>query len=245
MSQFAYTNPLSLNEGEVQIWLLDIRQLQSQLSTFYSWLDENERVRANRYFFAVDRTRFVVSRGGLRYLLGSYFQQSPQSIIFNSHPHGKPFLESPIYNEMEFNLSHSQDLILIAMSKRIWVGIDIEYHRESVEFSTIAERYFTKNEYIWWSQLPSHQQTEAFFKLWSSKEAVVKGLGLGLSYPLTSFDVLQSPFVKLTEKKNDMPEEWYVENFIPEDKYSAAIAVGVNKHPYLRWYRLSDEQLKL
>lgn len=147
-------------------------------------LSPEERGRAARFRFDRDRAHFSVCRGTLRRLLGEALSLAPERIEFSYGAHGKPETAG-----INFNVSHSGGFALIAISKRRVVGVDIERMDRSFADDRIPERFFSPGEVLALRALPQGDQLEAFFRIWTRKEAYLKACGLGLSLALDSFDV--------------------------------------------------------
>ncbi len=124
------------------------------------------------------------SRRTLRKVLSRYLNCDPASIRFEHNENGKPFLPG---SELQFNLSHSRDRLLIAVTAGRDVGIDIEYRRPNVNMNAIAERWFSKEEQEFFQGL--EQPEIGFFDIWAKKEAFVKALGSSIFHGLSSFTV--------------------------------------------------------
>jgi 4'-phosphopantetheinyl transferase len=141
-------------------------------------LDARERERAASFRFEEDRRRFVVRRATLRRLLGVRTGQAPETLAFEENAFGKPRLRSGPC----FSASHSGDRMMVAIAD-VEVGCDIERIDPALDWQPLAESFFAPSE--------RRQLTErdAFFRCWARKEAFVKALGRGLSYPLDAFEV--------------------------------------------------------
>jgi 4'-phosphopantetheinyl transferase len=146
-------------------------------------LSDDERACANGYRFEEDRARFVAARGGLRQILSSYSSIAPERIEFQTGSYGKPALLVPSA-ALEFNVSHSGDYALIAITSGVPCGVDIEGGKANLDEAAIAVDFFCPREVEWLSH-----NDGGFLRLWTAKEAVVKAVGGGLSVPLRSFDV--------------------------------------------------------
>ena len=93
---------------------------------------------------------------------------------------------------MEFNLSHSQDLALLAIGQKFPLGIDLEFF-SARPYQSIANHLFSEQEKQELTHLPSSFRALAFFTIWSQKEAFIKACGMGLSYPTEQFSVKAIP----------------------------------------------------
>lgn len=216
------SNCLSLNN--IDLWALSAAVNTPGLEILELLLAPDERVRASRFRWREDRVRFVVGRGGLRRVLSSYCSRPAEQLTLGVGSHGKPILvDGP--ETLEFNVSHSGDLVLIGMSSGGPCGVDIERAarlREEEE-SAIAERVFCRREKHWLSC-----NENGFFRLWVTKEAIVKALGGGLSIPLLAIDVAdiverRATVINISATPNQEQSVWVKELFIGPD-YSAAVA---------------------
>ena len=143
-----------------------------------------ERARADRFHFARDRHRFLARRARLRQLLGAWVGRAPETLRFTENSHGKPILaDGPA-----FSLSHSAGMMMLAVGD-VDVGCDIEWIDDALDWAPLAETLFTTGECAALAALAPEAARRAFFAVWARKEAFVKALGLGLSYPLDAFDV--------------------------------------------------------
>lgn len=147
-------------------------------------LSPDERSRAERFRFDRDRRRFMMRRAIARRVLGGIVDVPPQALDFVENDYGKPVLVGGPC----FSLSHSADLMMIAVADRP-VGCDIERIDPSIDWREIASGLFGAGELRALEALPEHAARRAFFDCWARKEAFVKALGLGLSYPLSAFTV--------------------------------------------------------
>jgi 4'-phosphopantetheinyl transferase len=156
-----------------------------------TWLTEEERERAGRYRFEADRHRFSRARGLLRYLLGHYTGRAPQDVRFETGPMGKLHVAPSAGAEaIRFNVSHSYEWALIALSRDRDVGVDVEHHRPlHHDLLAIADRFFAPVEVEALRALPEDQHHPAFYRIWSRKEAFIKATGQGVSAGLDTFAV--------------------------------------------------------
>jgi len=184
--------PIALAPDEVQVWRVSFSRAAEGSTAIEAALDGEERARAAAYRFPDDRRRCALGRGILRLLLGACCGVAPTAIRFRYGPYGKPALREPA-SEVSFNLAHSGDIGVIALTRRRDIGIDVERLRPQAATVEIAEHYFAAAETAALRALPPERRTEAFFACWTRKEAFIKARGLGLSLPLDSFTVSLMP----------------------------------------------------
>src|SRR5271155_3096552 len=188
------TTGVALREGEVHAWRVALNRSEAELLRLRGTLSIEETLRADRFYFQRDRDAFMATRGTLRQLLGRYVGCAPGEIAFEYGPYGKPHLRgAPPGLSLDFNVSHSHGLALMAFSLGRKLGIDVESIRPAVASEEIAERFFSSREVAELQSLPPAMRAEGFFLCWTRKEAYVKAIGNGLQIPLKSFHVSLTP----------------------------------------------------
>ncbi|MEO5969337.1 MAG: 4'-phosphopantetheinyl transferase superfamily protein [Bdellovibrionia bacterium] len=186
----------NLKKDQVHLWHMDLDSPLLKLEYIRDLLSTKELGRADRYIDDRNRSRFLMGRGALRLILSHYTQIDADQLIFEYGPKDKPALaESYGDQRVSFNLSHSQDLALIAVAQRFRrIGVDVEKIRDLKQRQNILERYFSKSEQAEYHALPDTQQLHAFFNLWSRKEAFVKAWGESIgSIKMNQLDVSFAP----------------------------------------------------
>ena len=187
--------------------------------------DESER--AARFHFQADRERFILAHGCLRGILARYLHCEPRQVIFSVGEFGKPDLVPP--QELDFNLSHSGNVALIAVARHRRVGIDVERIRPDMEVESIAGRFFSPAEISELMTLPLDQRPVGFFNGWTRKEAYIKAHGLGLSLPLDSFDVSLTPgkptALRATRPESGEADHWTLVSINAAPGYAGALAI--------------------
>jgi 4'-phosphopantetheinyl transferase len=173
----------------VASWLFDLDPAAGEGIVLAGLLDDRECERAARFRAPIDRARFVARRGRLRQILGQALGCSPRAVRFGEGAFGKPFVEGGPY----FSISSSGSVALCAISTSAEIGCDIERREPALADPAVAERLLAPGERRQLAALPAERWIEGFFDCWTRKEAVVKALGLGLSYPLDRFEVALTP----------------------------------------------------
>ncbi len=221
---------LSLAADRVHLWRLSQDLPEDEIARLATYLAPEERERAERFHFARDRDRFIAMRSLLRIILANYLRISPSSVIFDYGPEGKPELaNAQVGGRLKFNLSHSNRLALLAVTQERRVGVDLEYIRPLQDAAQIAQRFFAPGECAAYLALPPAEQPAAFFRCWTCKEAYIKAIGRGLSYPLDRFEVSVAPNepARLLSVEGDADQAalWSMKVLQPEPDYLAALVV--------------------
>ncbi len=188
----------SLRPSEVHVWPFGLHADESAFRMCQGLLNEQERARAGTFAFEKDRHHHVVAHGVLRHLLSLYSGVAAGAIDFEHSASGKPKMgpagkvdavRTPDGSELSFNLSHSHGRALIGVCRGRNIGIDLEMVRQELDVLSLAESCFFGEELARIRSAPEEQRTELFFRYWVAKEAVLKGEGIGLGYPLDRFEV--------------------------------------------------------
>ncbi len=179
--------PIGLVEdhGRVDLWSAWIDGSDDHAPSL-AILDEGERARAERFRFGRDRGRFIARRAFVRRVLAGYLDAEPATISIHTTARGKPELDAS--HGLCFNASHSDVLVVLAVTRGCRVGVDIERIRPLDDPIGLARGILTGSESARLAELPPAARSTFFLTLWTRKESVVKAIGDGLSIPLDSFD---------------------------------------------------------
>ncbi len=223
--QKAGLSSFDLND-DVHVWKFESSKTSTAID-FFSILSNEEKDRALKFHFEKDRISYLTAHYNLRRLISNYLKIDPQDVNFVTNKYGKPFIDG--INKLQFNISHSGNIVLIAFHKSKPVGVDVEMHRDDIKYAEIAERFFSKNEVQALKTALQSNQKELFFRVWSRKEAYIKGIGKGLSIPLGSFDVSLTKEAKIlkAETKASDKNQWNIKSLNPKKGYSAAVTCAL------------------
>ena len=215
---------------EVHLWYSSLDPPTPILRRLEGTLNVDERERVGRFWFEEERTRFVAGRGLLRAILGLYLGIKPSEVHFNYGPYGKPSLVGEFgLGKIEFNLAHSNGYAIYAFALNRKVGVDLEQVAPTVEAEQFANRFFSDQEKGVIHTLEGKEKLEAFFKIWTAKEAYLKASGEGLAYPLDKVDVSLDPgeSPRLSEIRGNVQEDsrLFVEHLRPASDFMAALVV--------------------
>ena len=194
---------LTLANNEIHLWMTKPEELLGNdelLTTYATLLTSKETAKQQRYKFAKDRHDALITRAFIRDLLSYYADIAPQDWQFEKGEKDKPeIINCPL--PLRFNISHTKNLIICAVTLEDDIGCDVENTGRSNDVLAIAERYFSPTESKELFALPVAQQRNRFFDYWTLKESYIKAWGLGLAIPLKDFSFNINDTV---QKHNDL-----------------------------------------
>ena len=223
---------LVLGPDEVHIWRGNLDLSRERVEKLALTLSTDEVERANRFYFQQHKERFIVGRGTLRTILASYLKTDPVTLQFEYNKRGKPRLGGDFSgHELQFNLSHSEGLVLYGFTRGHLLGIDVEYLSAGKDIEGIAQRFFTPREYAIIKELAEPEKQKAFFRCWTAKEAYLKAVGSGLAGSINSIEVsfLTEEAIELLsiDKNSQAAANWSLLNIPLSQDYIATLAIKV------------------
>ncbi len=221
---------IRLCSKEVHIWRASLVAAASQMPILKKVLNDEERHRAEQFFRLKDHDNYIITRGILRHILSRYLNINASQLQFDYNAFGKPFLaKTNNGDDVRFNLSHSGELALYAITRNRDVGIDVEDTRIELDFEQIAAQFFSVQEFAELRALPEAERMQGFYNCWTRKEAYVKAKGRGFSLDLKKFDVTLTPNspAALLQTKDEPADasRWSLVNLPVNQDYVAALAV--------------------
>lgn len=156
-----------------------------------------EQERASRFRFERDAQRYRAAHATMRQLLSAALHQAAADLHWCVDQHGKPRLTD--HPGWHFNLSHSADWALLALSQGAAVGVDLEWCKTLGEADALMAQHFTAGERAACEAAPQRERTALFYRIWSRKEACLKAAGCGLSTPPHLVDVGGEPQARLVQ----------------------------------------------
>lgn len=166
-----------------QIFKVCIPEVTPNISPFYyRLLSKAETEKVNRFRFFADKERFAVSRITLKLLIDAFLGMPLNGVDLEYTKFGKP-----VYDGLEFNISHSGNFVLIAIGGAP-LGIDIETSKEGFDFNSLHKNTFCAKEIAYIND--GDDRKTRFIVLWTRKEALLKATGEGLIDDLRSISVL-------------------------------------------------------
>ena len=167
---------LSLPQYEIHLWQANQAEFDGPEleSNCLSWLTESETKRYHRYTYDYHRKQFLLGRMLIRNSLSKYAEIEPQDWKFEENEYGKPaIVSSQQAQPLFFNLSHSSERLVLAISAHAGIGVDIESSNKPRRVVKIADRYFSPTEAEELLALPEADQLTRFYELWTLKEAYI------------------------------------------------------------------------
>jgi 4'-phosphopantetheinyl transferase len=228
--------PPALSIGEIHVWTARLIDGHRATADLLPILSREERAQAAQFAFERDRMRFIQARGVVRQILSNYFDADAATLTFARNPHGKPYL-IPRANDpnLQFSVSRSRNCCMLAVRLDHAIGIDVEKVRDRPQAIATVQNYFTPAESKALAALRGAARRDAFFALWTHKEATVKGLGRSLAAHLgrIEFDLDPVGGVRLLAWDGDqsVAQKWSILRLDPQPGYVAAVA---SVHPIRR-----------
>lgn len=203
------------------------------IKRFYPILSEDEKERSERFVHFMDRKRFIASHGFMRSVLARYLDIEPQQVVYDRIAKDKPVLKSGVHDsDIEFNLSHSGHFAMLAVSRGMAVGMDVEYMDRKNRWEDLGKRFFTEAEQASLFALPRDEQQHAFFHVWTRKEAHMKVTGQGLHLSPTRFTVSVPPvaarLIAVSDPEQLPVEQWQMHDIhlpVSAQAYCACLSV--------------------
>lgn len=213
-----------LEERFVDVWSVDLVFDPSALQFFLRTLSAQELVKLEGFKLQQQANRYLAVRGVLRQILAGYLDVEPADLIFESNAYGKPYLANA---SLFFNISHSGDCLLIAVSDFDSIGVDIELIKSRRNLLGLAKRCFSVDELNFWFDLPEDVRGQMFYQLWVRKEAFVKAVGRGIALGLELCELQVPGLERLSKIPGDfgLAEDWEVVGLQVAENFAAALVM--------------------
>ena len=178
---------LTEDSNKAHVLITEIDKYVQNIPRFWNCLSAKEQEQAKKYCTSLLRDRYIISHGILRYILSYYAKELPQNLEFTHNKYGKPFLKK---TNIQFNMSHSHNIVCYAIAFNYKVGIDIEYHNDVLNVMELLELVFTPQEVRLFNTFACETKMKTFYSHWTKKESLVKAIGKGLAYPINTIETL-------------------------------------------------------
>lgn len=218
--------PGVLSDGEVHVWqLVDNHRLQETLK-YMDCLSVQEKEKSSRFKFETDRIRYITRHVFLRNVLACYLNIDCDQIQFKENDYGKPFIDYSVNSRnLQFNMSKSDNNVLVAITQNRHIGCDIEKRNDNFDCKSIIDNYFSAQEIK--NILESKNECINFFDYWAAKEAYIKARGEGLAFPLDQFTLCIGDNDNVSMLENLVEpqdvDKWYIKLLKTGSEFSAAI----------------------
>jgi len=217
--------------AELDLWLCDVKCIDDDvlIDEYRSILDASELAKEQFFRFPADRLRYLVTRALARTVLSRYVETKPYEWEFSTSPFGRPVVVNAGFGllDIHFNISHTQDMIIMAVSRGGEVGIDIETIRPDEPLVDEAQRFFAPAEIAALNKVPTSQKAYRFFEYWTFKESYIKALGMGIYLPLDKFAFHfpddYSVAIEIEADLHDRAESWHFFQFMPTSSHLVAV----------------------
>jgi 4'-phosphopantetheinyl transferase len=219
-----------LADNETHVWATTLSVTADALGQFSATLSADEKERANKFKFEKHRNRYIAGRGALRAILEQYSDARAAELRFDYLTNGKPaFAQDFAGAGIHFNLAHTEDLALVAVTRIGLVGVDVECVRPVKDVDELVARFFSVRENELFQKVPDDQKPAAFFNLWTRKEAMLKATGEGITRSLSLVEVsfLPGEPARLLAIAGDAKaaEEWFLQALLPAPGFVGAATV--------------------
>jgi len=219
----------SIAKREIHIWIVRLIATDDHVSALFHLCSSDEKARAQAFRFEHHRRLFIIGRGLLRAILGRYLGQTPEQVCFRYGTKGKPALERSGLPPLYFNLSHSDNCVIYAVTHENELGVDVERVRQIAEAESTASHFFSPEECKDLCSVDASHRVEAFLNCWTRKEAYLKAVGDGLCAPLDRFQVSLKPeypaaFLNFAGGMQDA-SRWSLHHLTPAEGYIGALAI--------------------
>lgn len=221
--QLVAHQPQALLAGKIHLYVISVADMQHVETELVSYINQDEEARASRFINPQHGRQYRCIRGMLRKLLAHYLSSTPGEIQFEYAEHGKPLLKGNA--NLHFNLSHSRDMAAFAFKLEHEVGVDIEYMRPQKDLLGMMRHIGSEKEQAELKNMHEADADQAFYRLWTRKEAFIKAVGRGLGMGLRSIHIGTKPSViALPVKfKDEFLPEWFIQDLNAPQGYTLAV----------------------
>ena len=187
------------------------------------WLSDNERARMLRFGSDTLRTRYLMGRASLRWVLAQTIGVAPEAVMIERGRRGRPQLAE--MTDIDFNVSHTAEVALIGVSREARIGVDIERADRVIQSSGLARKFLTDRER---AALPASDDAirRQILRLWTCKEALAKATGDAMSAPFGRLDIATDPALQLVGGPPPYhPRDFALVAAAVPDEYLATVAL--------------------
>jgi len=220
-----------LSKNEIHLSLCDYDEVKDEKihNVCRALLSDQEKQQETRFYFEKDRRRYLLTRALVRTVLSHYEPVPPKDWIFSVNAYGRPEVANTAVGNVRpsFNISHTDSLIVLGVTKSRALGLDVENVRARKVSLDIADQFFSPTEIAALAVVPPSRQQDRFFEYWTFKESYIKARGMGLSIPLDKFSFRYpddgAVQIAIHPELRDDAERWQFWQFRPTPEYLVAV----------------------
>jgi phosphopantetheinyl transferase len=228
--------PPGLEKNSIHVWSARYRDLERHFRILSDVISQQEQETASTFRRSADAKKYVIRLGIVRSILAHYTRHTPEMIAFITGKNGKPELDPQgAHADVSFSLSHTSEMMLIGVTKKRRIGVDIVKMDPSYKFHDSAEYLLTPAEKVFIKSIEPALRYQIFFRIWAIKEAILKATGSTLALmgktDLSEIiqEVLCSP--EYSMKYLDTHPPFFIWQFTCGSEHHGAIAVDAAKAP--------------
>ncbi len=174
-----------IENNNIHIWLINLEIYKKEINNLKAILNSEELAKSEEFYYLSDQERFIVGRAILRVVLSYYLNILPKDIVFYYNHYGKPYIVTNTIDSLEFNITHSNKMLVIAIANRS-VGIDIEYMHCVNNLEGYMEGLLTTYLQNDLRMNKNEEKQKILLRLWTVLESYVKAIGKGIRYPFST-----------------------------------------------------------
>jgi 4'-phosphopantetheinyl transferase len=211
------TSNAVIASNEIHFWIRSASPSDEE----YRALPAKERARADGIVPPEKRAQFIAGRALLRRVLGTALGVEPEDVPIVLGENGRPCLTRD--ESLDFNISHSDGLVLLAVASHTRLAVDVEATRPGRAYGPIAERFFSAGERELLAAAPEAQRSRAFYDIWTCKEAYIKVHGLGVLSHMKRISVSPATHRIVCGVEGDVPERWRLDTLDVSRRHRASV----------------------
>jgi 4'-phosphopantetheinyl transferase len=214
--------PLAAVSPEVDLWWCDLDVDAAALSHRTGLLAPAEHARAARFGTEMLRQRWIAGRGALRIVLGSLLDVAPVDVGIRRGRRGRPELADAAF---DFNVSHTDGVAVIGVTRRGRIGIDVERSDRTVGADRLSRKFLAAAERTTLAEMPEDERRARFLRYWTCKEAMSKATGDGLIAPFARMHVDVGRVELLDGPAPYSPAAWTLHSVTAPAPYLVTVAI--------------------
>ena len=244
---------IDIHPNELHLWFIDTDKITSceTIDKYREIVSEEEQARMSQFQFEHSRFQYLITRAATRTILSYYCNSTePRAWEFGKNRYGKPFVVNyPVDIPIQFNISHSNKLVVLAITREQDIGVDVEYSPKDDCPFDIAYKYFSTREVSEMNSLTVEEKIVRFYQLWTLKEAYIKAKGIGLSLPLNKFYFTfpRKDRIEISFETSlvDDAKNWFFWHIRPNPHYQVSVALHSGKRNMVNYKLIMRENIPL